>query len=504
MSLPARQRSLRKKRSDAAMPRRASHSQAPRLPKTFKVAPQSDLWPVPPSNVLPFTQIFAHVASTSIMVLLVLFSYYEDLSRWTRRKLGLSPVAQPHVLPDSTPLTSDAQHPADLHRPHPRPSRPATPRDMDSDEGASSSTTAFNDTSSDASSSLDDSPRSPPRPRRPSRRSFTLPSHDSSLFYSTRRTTMHVGDYCSHAGYSCDTFETITEDGFVLFAHRVGKQGGGGVHGSKGPVILMHGLFQSSGVWVTSGMDSLAFFLVDQGYDVWMGNNRTSIEQHAVLKPSDAKFWDWSLDELARYDFPAIVDLVRRETKYDKVAFVGHSQGNAQAFLSMQQNPAVCSKLSIFVALAPAVYIGSLLETFPVCLLMECPASLFRRLFGVKAFLPIMSVVQVYFPPYIFAALAYHMFHYLFGWTDTNWDPRNKSSYFQFTPRPQSSKALHHWAQMGKAGVIGAFHSSPVPTRTPDAGGVPREYDVSCVRCPLVIYYGSRDTIVDGPKLHAA
>jgi pimeloyl-ACP methyl ester carboxylesterase len=93
---------------------------------------------------------------------------------------------------------------------------------------------------------------------------------------------------------------------------------------------MMHGLFQSSGVWVTNGNDSFAFYLVDHGYDVWLGNNRAVVEQHLKLDPAQKEFWNWSLDELARFDIPAMVDLVRAKTGYDKISFVGHSQGNAQ------------------------------------------------------------------------------------------------------------------------------------------------------------------------------
>ncbi|KAJ3102457.1 hypothetical protein HDU97_000539 [Phlyctochytrium planicorne] len=467
-------------------------------------------WPTPSEQILPLTQIFAHFASTSIMVLLVIISFVEDLSKWIHGMIN-------------PPVSNSTQQLKISRTSRSKTMDRTNKKKADSEEEGSS--TAINYTSSDdlEGSESDNSstvseavPAAAPLRKKTSTssvlssfipislrsRKIIEPSQDETLFFQTRRTTMDVRDYCAHAGYSCDTFETITEDGFLLFIHRVASHDRQPAR--KGPVILMHGLFQSSGVWVTNGMHSLAFYLVDQGYDVWMGNNRTCIEQHVSLHASDAKFWNWSLDELAKYDFPATLDLVRRETGFDKVAYVGHSQGNAQAFLSMLQNPNVSSKISLFIALAPAAYIGSLLETFPVCLLMDCPADLYRTLFGVKAFLPIMTFVQKYFPPYVFATLAYHMFHYLFGWTDTNWDPRNKSSYFQFTPRPQSSKAIHHWAQMGSAGVIKPFDPE---AKCPSQGGVrhkakPPVFDVTAIRCPLAIYYGTKDSIIDGPALH--
>ncbi|KAJ3217980.1 hypothetical protein HDU67_006880 [Dinochytrium kinnereticum] len=456
-------------------------------------------WPCPPAHMQPFTQLFAHFASTSIMTLLVLFSFVEDVSKWLHSLIFPPAVARSNG--PAMQVKSVKSKPG----PGPGPSRRSTHlriRKIESEEEEDgSSSTAINDSSDDpeecdADLELETVGTSSSQTKKGSSGGGSVLS---AFIPKSLRSRRVIRDYCAHAGYCCDTFETITDDGFILFIHRVASHDRKPAR--KGPVILMHGLFQSSGVWVTNGMHSLAFYLVDQGFDVWMGNNRTCIEQHVSLSPSHTDFWNWSLDELARYDFPAHLDLVRRETGYDKVAFVGHSQGNAQAFLSMLQNPSVSSKISVFVALAPAVYIGSLLESFPVCLLMDCPSDLFRFLFGVKAFLPIMTFVQKYFQPYIFATLAYHMFHYLFGWTDTNWDPRNKTSYFQFTPRPQSSKAIHHWSQMGSAGIIKPFESNPSNPRTTKKTHPP-VFDVSCIKCPLALYYGSKDTIIDGPALH--
>lgn len=65
-----------------------------------------------------------------------------------------------------------------------------------------------------------------------------------------------------------------------------------------GPVLLMHGLFQSGGVYVTSGVDSLAFVLANEGYDVWIGNNRCVERKHTTLKIGDAKFWVFSFDRV--------------------------------------------------------------------------------------------------------------------------------------------------------------------------------------------------------------
>jgi len=130
----------------------------------------------------------------------------------------------------------------------------------------------------------------------------------------------------------------------------------------KGPILIMHGLFQSSGVFVTSGVDSLAFVLADAGFDVWLGNNRCVEKRHDQYKTHQYEFWDWSIDELAKYDFPSLIDYVLQATKFEQLVYIGHSQGTSQAFLGLHFNSQISSKIRCFVALAPALYIGPLLK----------------------------------------------------------------------------------------------------------------------------------------------
>ncbi len=55
-------------------------------------------------------------------------------------------------------------------------------------------------------------------------------------------------------------------------------------------------------------------------YDVWLGNNRCIHEKgHTTMKPHEAQYWEWGLDELGLFDFPAFVDHV---TKYLLLFFI--------------------------------------------------------------------------------------------------------------------------------------------------------------------------------------
>jgi lysosomal acid lipase/cholesteryl ester hydrolase len=126
---------------------------------------------------------------------------------------------------------------------------------------------------------------------------------------------------------------------------------------------------------------------------------------------------------LALYDLPALVDWVCLATGYDKIAFIGHSQGNGVGFLSLSigHRPELGNKLSCFIALAPAVFAGPLTRGFPFTVLNKVKWKTWQRLFGVQDYIPLMRYSYDYVPALIFSTMGYTMFAFLFEWTDTNW-----------------------------------------------------------------------------------
>ncbi|KAL2914030.1 hypothetical protein HK105_206475 [Polyrhizophydium stewartii] len=345
--------------------------------------------------------------------------------------------------------------------------------------------------------------------RRPDRGPEPVADAEASAFEldqpDRRRVVPRSEYYIAFHGYAYEKHCVATPDGFIVELVRIvrkpntASQAAPANAFSKGPVLLVHGLFQCSGVFVTSGPNSLAFYLAESGFDVWLGNNRCCEKLHLEHSPSSVEHWDWSLEDLARYDFPTLVEFVATQTRCDQITYIGHSQGNAQAFLGLSIAPKIAKRIRCFIALAPAAYIGPLLKQGPMAMLMTCPPRVYSTIFGVKEILPIMNIVQRYFPATVFATLAYAMFNYLFKWADTNWDPKHVRHYFQFTPRPTSTKSIQHWGQISRRGHLGLF--DPSHPMTSDAFAVPDILDVSSISCPLVLFYGRRDRIVDGDRL---
>lgn len=110
-------------------------------------------------------------------------------------------------------------------------------------------------------------------------------------------------------------YEFPTEDGVTLRLTRF--QGG-----SKGPVILSPG-FGTSALAYTIDTTETNYpeYLYENGYDVWVFDYRAS-----PALPSGAT--QFTLDDIARYDYPAAVAKVRAESGADSVQIMAHCVGS--------------------------------------------------------------------------------------------------------------------------------------------------------------------------------
>lgn len=99
--------------------------------------------------------------------------------------------------------------------------------------------------------------------------------------------------------------------------------------GSKGPLVLVHGLGVSSGIFTVDTIPTnLVEFLCEQGYDVWLLDYRSSFELAAAAQPSEG-------DVIAAIDIPAGVAKVRALTGAASVQMVVHCFGATVTFMSL-------------------------------------------------------------------------------------------------------------------------------------------------------------------------
>jgi lysosomal acid lipase/cholesteryl ester hydrolase len=134
------------------------------------------------------------------------------------------------------------------------------------------------------------------------------------------KTVMQI---CDDYGYEIAKYFYSTEDKYINCVYRV-KKGGG-----KQPVVVyQHGLLDSCAGVLMCGKDSLAFYLVDRGFEVWLNNSRGNrhSKHHSHLDPAaHEQYWDFSFQEMAQFDVPALITLVIEKSQTSSVSYIGHS-----------------------------------------------------------------------------------------------------------------------------------------------------------------------------------
>jgi lysosomal acid lipase/cholesteryl ester hydrolase len=84
---------------------------------------------------------------------------------------------------------------------------------------------------------------------------------------------------------------------------------------------------------------SAAFLLADAGFDVWLGNIRGNFysSRHLNLSRADARYWEFTWDEMAARDLPALVDQALAISGQSSLYYMGHSQGTEIMFARLAQ-----------------------------------------------------------------------------------------------------------------------------------------------------------------------
>ena len=120
-------------------------------------------------------------------------------------------------------------------------------------------------------------------------------------------------------------------------------------------LILQHGLLDGAFTFLILEQDSLAKKLCEEGYIVYLPYirgtqfSRSHLDYDSSL---NSEYWDFSFDQMAKYDLPAIINYVKERDKVEKVYYIGHSQGTLIYFLAYMNDPEFMEKnIKKFVAL---------------------------------------------------------------------------------------------------------------------------------------------------------
>ncbi|XP_046687177.1 lipase 1-like, partial [Homalodisca vitripennis] len=153
------------------------------------------------------------------------------------------------------------------------------------------------------------------------------------------------------AGFPVEEHRTVTEDGYLIVLHRIPPLAS---IREQRVVIYIHGLFASSLDMVIRGRKmGFGYQLSEAGFDVWLPNLRGSTDNPITVNVTKNNPWDFSWDENARYDFPAIMDYVLATTGTRKVSTIGMSMAANVVLGGVALRPQYNQRLGCMVFFAP-------------------------------------------------------------------------------------------------------------------------------------------------------
>lgn len=114
-----------------------------------------------------------------------------------------------------------------------------------------------------------------------------------------------------------------TDDGYILSTFRIKPKNDLTDPNSKPTVLMMHGITADAHTFFSNGEGlALGYLLVENGFDVWVGNNRGSkySRRHKTLDIHKKEFWQFSFMELSQHDIPSNFAYIRK-VSYFKIFF---------------------------------------------------------------------------------------------------------------------------------------------------------------------------------------
>jgi len=178
-----------------------------------------------------------------------------------------------------------------------------------------------------------------------------------SVFNEDPEVKMTTQFIISYNGYPFEKYNVKTEDNYTLTVHRIPHSRNVQETPTKQrPVVfLQHGFDGSSADWITNlPNQAAAYVFADAGFDVWMGNFRGNLDSNIQDGfKSKHDYWQFSWDEMATYDLPAMINLALNVSKADSLYYIAHSVGTTAGFAKFSEDKAFAQKIKKFYALGP-------------------------------------------------------------------------------------------------------------------------------------------------------
>ncbi|XP_023785363.1 lysosomal acid lipase/cholesteryl ester hydrolase-like isoform X1 [Cyanistes caeruleus] len=313
---------------------------------------------------------------------------------------------------------------------------------------------------------------------------------------------MNVSEIIRYHGFPSEEYEVTTEDGYILALYRIPAGRNDRSSGQRPAVFLQHAFLGDATHWISNlPNNSLGFVLADAGYDVWLGNSRgnTWSLKHKTLKPCQKEFWQFSFDEMGKYDIPAELNFIMNKTGQKDVYYVGHSEGSTVGFIAFYTYPELAKRVKIFFALGPVTVCSH--ATSPLVKITNLPEPLLRLALGCKGAMHQIEflkgpVTQLCTSLDKFCA---HVLCYIAGGSIKNINTSRIDTYVGHSPAGTSVQNILHWRQLVHTDQFQAYDYGSKENMKKYNQTAPPVYKIEDIKTPTAVWSGGQDTFAD-PK----
>jgi len=233
------------------------------------------------------------------------------------------------------------------------------------------------------------------------------------------------------------------------------------------------------------------------------GNNYS--RGHLWLDPKSHVYWQFSWDEMAKYDLPAMLDYVLQNTGVAKIQYMGHSMGTMTAFALFSFNTTLASRIDNMFALGPVATVGYIKQGMLKALApFVNDIAWVLNVLGDEEFLP-SNVLTKWLGEYV---CGWHYTNplcddilFLIGGPDSHqMNTTRLPVYIAHTPSGTSVQNIQHFGQQVVNKQFIAFNwGSDDLNRYHYHQPTPPVYDVGAIHVPVHLYWGDNDILAD-PK----
>ncbi|XP_023946661.2 lipase 1-like [Bicyclus anynana] len=296
-------------------------------------------------------------------------------------------------------------------------------------------------------------------------------------------------------GHPPTQYDVVTEDGYILAVYRLPGKG-------RIPVLLVHGFMDSSDTFLIRGNTSLAIYLANKGYDVWLANTRGNrySRRHKTLNPDkDPAFWQFSFHEMGYYDLPAVIDTILNETGAKNVTAIGHSQGNTIFYVLGSERKEYNSKINVLLALAPIAFLqnvqgplGTVIKSEPVISGLIKTVRV-NELLGDNTALGIALHSTCSVPVLGYTKCAYGLIFPFVGSDPTELEPDFFQNVAKRFPAGGSGQSLLHFLQVGHRKKFAQYDYGSATNKKIYNSSEPPLYRLDRVTMLVALYAAAND-----------